>query len=61
MNSGLLSVWLILHMESSLPAYVMLKGRGASLVVCNSCFAIMEELLSVHMTGQNKRVCKMDL
>jgi len=30
-------------------------------VVCNSCFAIMEELLSVHVAGQNKGVCKMNL
>lgn len=30
-------------------------------MVCNSCFAIVEELLSVHMAGQKKRVCKMNL
>lgn len=30
-------------------------------MVCNSCFAIGEELLSVHVAGQNKRVCKMNL
>lgn len=30
-------------------------------MVCNSCFAITEELLSVHESGQNKTVCKINL